>query len=215
MKLWGGLLVVAGMLMGLYAFQMDTTVQTGGEAFSFGLSTTYIPKLSVHNIGLMEQRQAYVLLSGTLFLSGIVLIGFGSLRDERGLNTRVCPHCGESIKHQAVMCRYCGQASLIKPSLENATTQVPDGVATDWIGQGVATDVVHVVCGSCGNTELIQNCHSLSPSAYTKFKATDRWGFIVLATLRIQCNECGHKFLLDEVRMRKRAENVPGSDSFP
>jgi hypothetical protein len=107
----GVLLVMAGIIWGIIAFNMDTTVTTQPETYGSGDFAIRVPSQTVHNIGLLEQRRNHLLLAGLSTLAGVLLIGFGSVarkRDDSTDDLRPCPICAELIQPRALKCRYCG-----------------------------------------------------------------------------------------------------------
>lgn len=70
MKILGALLCVIGIIVFGVALAIDTSVSTYGE---FGGR--------VNNTGLLQQQMIAILAGLTLFLSGIVLLGFGGLAE--------------------------------------------------------------------------------------------------------------------------------------
>ncbi len=79
MKGWGLTLAITGVICGLLALNMDTSVETGGETFGSGSYSVTVPRGRVNNLGLMDQRRNYLGVSGVAILAGVLLYGFGSL----------------------------------------------------------------------------------------------------------------------------------------
>ncbi len=90
MKISGILLVILGIILGIIAVTMDIT---GGH--------------SVVNLGLMNDRSNLTIGAGIAFISGIILIGFGSFNSTKSEDNKKCPHCAEMIKREAIICRFC------------------------------------------------------------------------------------------------------------
>lgn len=107
MRAFGIFIAVGGVSGLIFALIMDTSVSTG-----FG---------SVNNIGLMADRQNYMIASGVAIIVGVLFALFAP-KDEQlipasGMNTsvrgftvadRACPECAEMIKPEARKCRFCG-----------------------------------------------------------------------------------------------------------
>lgn len=72
MRKMGFFLTGVGLIWAIYAFNMSTTVSTSG--FSVGGFR------EVHNIGLMDDRRNHLLGAGFTALIGVLLIGFGSIK---------------------------------------------------------------------------------------------------------------------------------------
>jgi hypothetical protein len=69
MKAFGIFLLIIGILLGMYALQMDTSVAVdydGGNSYGF-------PDRVV-NLSLMQQRQNYLIAAGVISLIGVILI---------------------------------------------------------------------------------------------------------------------------------------------
>ena len=79
----GILLIVVGCIVGFFAWNMDTTVESGGKTIDIGALSTNLPTSRVHNIGLMAERQNRLILSGILSLAGILLVGFSTLAQDQ------------------------------------------------------------------------------------------------------------------------------------
>jgi hypothetical protein len=98
-----GLMVLVGGLIGLLAAMgMDTSVST-----DFG---------SVNNIGLMNDKQNYVVISCVALVAGVLMMIVptsispeSTLATNKGGHTRNCPYCAEVIKSEAIKCRYRGE----------------------------------------------------------------------------------------------------------
>ena len=69
MKTLGIIILIIGILLGLYALNMDTSVEVNyASGNSFGLPER------VNNIGLMNDKQNYLIFSGILSALGLVII---------------------------------------------------------------------------------------------------------------------------------------------
>lgn len=108
MRTFGVLALLVGGFFLLRAVLMDTSVPTGmGER--------------VHNIGLMRDQQNAIVIGIGLMVIGAILVAMGGGKSsavETHADTsdaRTCPYCAETIKAQAVVCRFCGK-ELPQPS---------------------------------------------------------------------------------------------------
>lgn len=93
----GYFLLVVGMLCIVGALAMDVSVSTGARR--------------VNNIGLMADRQNYILIGGLMLLVGAVM-AIGGKRQTGIVGSysdgRACPICAETIRCAAVKCKHCG-----------------------------------------------------------------------------------------------------------
>lgn len=79
MRVLGVLAFLFGCIWAIRAWNMDTTVPTGGEFVGSGAFRTYVQSSRVHNIGLMDERRNHLIGSGIVILAGILFMGFGEL----------------------------------------------------------------------------------------------------------------------------------------
>ena len=90
---------VAALLMGVgtfgvvHALNMDTTVEVPGQpsetigSGEFSIDIPSVPAQRVHNIGLMEERRTWLILSGLALIVGVLCLGISALtKDTRGNN---------------------------------------------------------------------------------------------------------------------------------
>jgi hypothetical protein len=158
MKLIGIIFVVAGLVWAFIAYNMKTTVTTGGETIGSGVFSVYVEKSEVHNLGLMETRRNHLMFAGLSIVVGVVMFGFGSLAGQGGgRNLRKCPVCAESIQPDAKKCHFC---SSDLPELWSQATvpETPPPPAQDDNGRMVVR-----LCKSCratnhGNASACTRC---------------------------------------------------------
>jgi hypothetical protein len=70
MRTFGIIILIVGIVLGIYALSMDTSVQVNYSGDSFGLPDR------VNNLGLMNDRQNYLIVAGVLSIIGTILIIF-------------------------------------------------------------------------------------------------------------------------------------------
>lgn len=137
MRVFGVLLLVVGLIALFAGFGMDTTVPTrdGGR---------------VNNIGLISDKQNIMLLGAALSVVGAILTVFGGRSSREGVvaessnlsaNTRKCPFCAETIKAEAVVCRFCSRdIAPVQAIADSLTTLSHDELMAKY---GISNDGVH------------------------------------------------------------------------
>jgi len=150
MKKIGILLIIIGTLWAAMAFNMSTSVNAGGETYGSGEYSIKVPQMRVNNLGLMEERRNHLMFSGLTILIGVMLLGFGTVSENRNIpaagkkdktgtpGTRACPFCAELVKPEAIICRFC-RKDLPEPA--------PDAEAPKKLGP-------FVLCDECGKESL-------------------------------------------------------------
>lgn len=99
MKLLGFLALCVGVVVSIAAMFMDVTVTTfRGD--------------TVNNIGLMAERQNYLLMGGFAVIAGLMMLFMGG-RNRASAPAVKCPYCAEEINPAAIKCKHCG--SDVKP----------------------------------------------------------------------------------------------------
>lgn len=97
MRNFGYFVLVVGMLCIVGALAMDVSVSSGARR--------------VNNIGLMAERQNFILIGGLMLLIGVIMAVAGKRQIDAVTSSnhgRACPICAETIKLAAVKCRHCG-----------------------------------------------------------------------------------------------------------
>ena len=135
--------IIVGVVWAIIAFSFDTSVPT-----DIG---------RVNNLGLMAERQNYIIFSGITILIGVILLGFSTKTIQSSANSDKftlninCPFCAEEIKSEAKICKHCGKdipisAVDLSPILKSTIVSKKD------IENGG-----HVRCDSCGADNKASN----------------------------------------------------------
>jgi hypothetical protein len=109
----GAVLIVIGCIGLAVSWNMDTTLEAGGERIGSREFGVDVPKTRVHNIGLMDERRNYMLLSALALVVGVITVGFGALAENQATasNRQVtgsrCPKCSGMLEGAPTVCMHC------------------------------------------------------------------------------------------------------------
>lgn len=102
----GGLLVFVGMWLLYLGLTMDTSVEVTYPDDVQGFNIE-LPE-RVNNLGLMQEKQNYLMFGGICFVLGLVIVyAFPSSKNEEYIETKKCPDCAETVQLEARICRFC------------------------------------------------------------------------------------------------------------
>lgn len=131
MKGIGKLLLVIGVICAFIALNMNTTVETGSQF----IGDTYISSKKVPNIGKMDDRRNYLMLSALVIIAGVILFAVGSKQTSEKVaeseNKRQCPFCAELVKNEAKLCKHCGkdiQIAFKASANQSLTDEIKDSI---------------------------------------------------------------------------------------
>ena len=112
MKIAGYTLIVIGIIGIIFAFAMNVTATVPAKDYGSGIKTE---ETKVNNVGLMDDRRNYLILSGIIVLSGVMLVGFGGILEIMDIRNKNLEHLTvhtKIIKSDNIQkCSYCGAVS--------------------------------------------------------------------------------------------------------
>lgn len=90
---------------------------TIGMAVALCINTSVLTSVgAINNLGLMNDKQNYIIISSVVLLVGVVFAVAGLMKNNTATlsgqaatsETMECPACAEVIKAKATVCRFCG-----------------------------------------------------------------------------------------------------------
>ena len=112
MKIAGYILIVIGIIGILFAFTMNVTATVPPKDYGSGIKTE---ETKVNNVGLMDNRRNYLILSGIIVLSGVMLVGFGGILEIIDISNKnseyLTIHTKISESDNIQKCSFCGAVS--------------------------------------------------------------------------------------------------------
>lgn len=102
MRYIGILMFVIGIILLGRAFTMDTSVAT-----NYLSGNEYGVPQRVNNIGLMADKQNYMIFGAFLTFLGVFTILKSKKKIEKVESGKICPKCAEKVKKNALICRFC------------------------------------------------------------------------------------------------------------
>lgn len=119
---------IFALLLGLIGLGLSLSMQvtvTSSDGYSH-----------INNIGLIADRQNYLIISALITLAGAIFIGFGSINSSQesidaNADTYDCPFCAERIKIAAKLCKHCGKTIEHSAVADSNTEAVSDNTQID------------------------------------------------------------------------------------
>jgi len=116
----GLIIFIIGLSLGSYALIIDTSVKVDySRYYNIGL-----PERIINNLGLISDKQNYLIISGFLILGGIILFAIGANSNEitsenitheefsskeTSSALSYCSSCGQAYNSKGKFCENCGQ----------------------------------------------------------------------------------------------------------
>ena len=134
MRGFGILVVIVGLGGMLYALGMDTSVSVSDVDIPHELRP-YVPSaMRVNNLGLMQQRQNYLMVGGVAAVIGAIFVAVGFIAGVKHSEqhppdqsaTFLCPQCNRTIYNRVPECPWCKRA-LSSEEVEAAILLYSDG----------------------------------------------------------------------------------------
>lgn len=85
MRIVGTILIIIGLIWGIIAFNIDTSIEVGGESYGSGEYAVKVPKARVNNLGLMNDKQNNISGAGVILVIGVILFIFGGRKEEENV----------------------------------------------------------------------------------------------------------------------------------
>lgn len=100
MRQIGLILIIAGVVWGVTAFNMETSIRVGGHDISY--YSNLVPGIDVSNLDLIERRRNHLMGAGVTIISGILLFGFGVLKASMKEQGTAQPDSTKNIVHSTI-----------------------------------------------------------------------------------------------------------------
>lgn len=79
-------LIIIGISWIIFAFNIDTSVVTGGQTIGSGEFAVQVPLMRVNNLGLMNEKQNHLIISSLVLLIGVALFIFSNKQTDKNTN---------------------------------------------------------------------------------------------------------------------------------